>query len=69
METHDMKQKIFDWLGSRDALDATGTYADGVFHLTREETTVELRSERLRISYGRDFRTALRMVDTVPVLH
>ncbi|MGN7293311.1 hypothetical protein [Rhizobium sp. SAFR-030] len=25
-----MKQKIFDWLGVQDALEATGTYADGV---------------------------------------
>ncbi|MGF9691758.1 hypothetical protein AAIH46_02985 [Rhizobium sp. 0TCS1.26] len=64
-----MKQKIFDWLGVQDALEATGTYADGVFYLTRDETIVETRSERLRISYGRDFRTAHRIADTVPVLH
>ncbi len=53
---------IDDWLRARTNDDlATGTFADGVFHITRNERILEARKENLRVSYGRDFRAAYRL--------
>lgn len=41
---------------------ATGTYADGMFPLTREES-LETRADRMRLSYQRDVTTASRFAD------
>jgi hypothetical protein len=63
-----MMLKIFDqWRMTTEAPEATGTYADGVFHLTREQSEMQTRPERLRKSYDRDYRAAHRMADSTPV--
>lgn len=41
---------------------ATGTYADGLFHLNRCGIDAE-RCERKRLSYGRDFRAAAHLAE------
>lgn len=46
---------------------ATGTYADGVFPLSREHA-LETRADRMRLSYQRDVTVALRLEDH-PVLY
>lgn len=45
-----------------DDVVATGTYADGLFHLNRCEMDGE-RCERKRLSYGRDFRAAAHLAE------
>ena len=60
--------KIFDQRTvPGEGADATGTYADGVFYLTREQAEMQTRPERLRKSYERDYRAAHRMVDSPPL--
>ena len=49
-----------------ETMSATGTYADGIFPLTREEC-LDARADRMRLSYQRDVTTASRLVDQVPV--
>ncbi|MCO5730353.1 exo-alpha-sialidase [Rhizobium sp. SSA_523] len=39
----------------------TGTFADGITYLIRNERLVEARRENLRTSYGRDLRAAQRI--------
>lgn len=62
-----MLKLIDQWLVPSEGPDATGTYADGIFHLTREQAEMQTRPERLRISYDRDYRAANRMADRAPV--
>ena len=45
----------------------TGTYADGLFHLTKESASAQ-RPERKRFSYGRDHRVASLFAERPPVL-
>ncbi len=60
-----MLNRIDSWFAHEpDEMPATGTFADGVFHLTRNERMIEARRENLRTSYGRDFRIAHRLADT-----
>ena len=59
-----MLNRIDSWFALEpDEMPATGTFADGVFYLTRNERMIEASRENLRTSYGRDFRTAHRLVE------
>lgn len=49
-------------LRAEDLQTATGTYADGIFPLTREQSP-ETRADRMRLSYQRDVSTASRFAD------
>lgn len=47
------------WLKRQNDDYATGTFADGVFHLTRrEDLLTDASHDNLRTSYGRDLRAA-----------
>lgn len=48
-------------LAKSEDVEATGTYADGVFHLTLAEQVAADRRNCLRASYERDHRTAMKM--------
>jgi hypothetical protein len=54
---------IDEWLKRERDETATGTFADGVFHLTRrEDLLTDARRDNLRTSYGRDLRAAQQLV-------
>lgn len=55
-----------DVLQMEDHQAATGTYADGLFPLTREEAP-ETRADRMRQSYQRDTSAASKLADTFRV--
>ena len=48
-------------LNNTDNAEATGTYPDGVFHLTLTEPASAEKRNSLRASYERDHRAALKM--------
>lgn len=56
-----------DTVVARQMDEETGTYADGLFYLTRESASA-VRPERKRLSYGRDHRVAALLADRPPVL-
>ncbi|MFD1747027.1 hypothetical protein ACFSE1_16245 [Rhizobium helianthi] len=56
-----------DIVSTDDDVYATGTYADGLFYLTRQGVDAE-RCERKRLSYGRDFRAAAHLLEHPTVL-
>ncbi|WP_137137218.1 hypothetical protein [Rhizobium sp. FKY42] len=55
-----------DALELEDHQTATGTYADGLFPLTREEAP-ETRADRMRHSYQRDTSAASHLADNSPI--
>lgn len=58
---------IDEWLKQESDENATGTFADGVFHLTRkEELLTDAGRDNLRTSYGRDLRAAQHLVGATP---
>ena len=57
-----------DTLQMEDLQAATGTYADGLFPLTREEAP-ETRADRMRHSYQRDTSAASQLADSFPVFN
>ncbi|WP_165218607.1 hypothetical protein [Affinirhizobium pseudoryzae] len=58
---------IEEWLKTENEENATGTFADGVFHLTRrEDLLMDTARESLRTSYGRDLRAARNLMGLDP---